>query len=209
MNASSVLVVAALLASGPVARAQPPDPSSGQIKGQAPDRGRPTQHDDEQPLLDFEAYFLGAPWTFEWDVPEGPLGAAGRITGTTTYKALGGRFYEATTRADGPDGAFTVTEVIGYQKDSKVMSRHVTDSRGLAFDELATVGADLGGFYNILFESAPFQAGGHTVRMRHTMRLNAPLAYRVATSVSVDDGPFTNYGTPWWRKQVAGAAAPR
>ncbi len=71
------------------------------------------------------------------------------------------------------------------------------------------VGADLGGFYNILFESAPFKAGGHTVRMRHTMRLNAPLAYRVATSVSVDDGPFTNYGTPWWRKQGADGAAPR
>src|SRR5829696_5607591 len=179
MNASFVSVVAALLASGPVAAAQAPDPSAGQVKGQAPDRGRPTQHDDEQPLLDFETYFLGAPWAFEWDVPEGPLGAAGRITGTTTYKALGGRHYESTTRAEGPDGAFTVTEVIGYQKDSKVISRHVTDSRGFAFDEIASVGADLGGFYNILFESAPFRAGGHTVRMRHTMRLGAPLAYRV------------------------------
>jgi len=31
----------------------------------------------------------------------------------------------------------------------------------------------------------------------------------VATSVSVDDGPFTNYGNPWWRKQVPGVAAPR
>jgi len=41
------------------------------------------------------------------------------------------------------------------------------------------------------------------------MRLNAPLAYRVATSVSVDDGPFTKYGNPGWRKQVAGVAAPR
>ena len=170
MNASVLLVVAALLASGPVVSAQAPDPSAGQIKGQAPDRGRPTKHDDEQPLLDFDTYFLGAPWTFEWDVPEGPLGEAGRITGTTTYKALGGRDYEATTRADGPDGPFTVTEVIAYQKDSKVISRHVTDSRGFSFDQVATVGADLGGFYNILFESAPFQAGGHTVRIRHTMR---------------------------------------
>src|SRR5215210_6406013 len=147
MNASFILFIAALLASAPVAHAQPPDPSAGQIKGQAPDRGRPTKHDDEQPLLDFETYFLGAPWAFEWDVPEGPLGAAGRITGTTTYKALGGRYYEAMTRADGPDGPFTVTEVIGYHKDSKVISRHVTASRGLAFDEIASVGGDLGGFY--------------------------------------------------------------
>jgi hypothetical protein len=195
-----------LVFSGGVA-AQVPAPAepAGQIKGQAPDRGRPTRHDDEQPLLDFDAYFLGAPWTFEWDVPEGPLGPAGRITGTTTYTALGGKFYEATTKAEGPDGrTFTITERIGYHKDYKAMSRHVVDSRGFAFDEIAHVGADLGGFYNVLFESAPFQAGGHTVRIKHTMRLNAPLAYRVATSVSVDDGPFVNYGNPWWRKQVPG-----
>ena len=96
-----------------------------------------------------------------------------------------------------------MTETITYEKEQKRMSRHVADSRGFAFDETATVGSDLGGFYNILFESAPFKAGGHTVRIKHTMRLNAPLAYRVSTTVSVDDGPFTNFGNPWWRKQPA------
>ena len=204
MYTTGLLAVTTLLALAPVALAQPPTPAAGdgQIKGQAPDRGRPTKHDDEQPRLDFDTYFLGAPWTFEWDVPEGPLGQAGRITGTTTYKALGGKYYEAITQAEGPDGKITITEVIGYHQDNKVLSRHVVDSRGFAFDEMAHVGADLGGFYNILFESAPFKAGGHTVRIRHTMRLNAPLAYRVATSVSVDDGPFVNYGNPWWRKPV-------
>ena len=209
MHTRALWVLTAVLASATVASAQPPAPDGGQISGQAPDRGRPTRHDDEQPLLDFDKYFLGAPWTFEWDVPEGPLGAAGRITGTTTYKALGGRYYEATTDAEGPDGKFTVTEVIGYHKEAKAMSRHVSDSRGFAFDEIANVGADLGGFYNILFESAPFKAGGHSVRIRHTMRLGSPLAYRVATSVSVDDGPFANYGNPWWRKPAPAAAAPR
>jgi hypothetical protein len=198
---SAFVVAAALQAQAPAA----PAPDT-QIKGQAPDRGRPTRHDDEQPLLDFDAYFLGAPWAFEWDVPEGPIGDAGRITGTTTYTALGGRFYQATTEADGPAGAFTVTEVIGYHKDYKALSRHVEDSRGFSFDQVAHVGADLGGFYNLLFESAPFRAGGHTVRIKHTMRLGAPLAYRVATSVSVDDGPYVNYGNPWWRKQVPGVA---
>lgn len=204
MYTRGLLALATMLALAPAALAQVPAPAAGegQIKGQAPDRGRPTKHDDEQPRLDFDAYFLGAPWTFEWDVPEGPLGQAGRITGTTTYKALGGKYYEAITQAEGPDGKVTITEVIGYHRDNKVLSRHVVDSRGFAFDEIAHVGADLGGFYNILFESAPFKAGGHTVRIRHTMRLNAPLAYRVATSVSVDDGPFVNYGNPWWRKPV-------
>jgi hypothetical protein len=208
MKTIALLMFAALLAA-PTVDAQAPAAPGDQIKGQAPDRGRPTKHDDEQPLLDFVGYFTGAPWNFEWDVPEGPLGAAGRITGTTTYAPLAGKFFQATTEAEGPDGKFTVTEVIGYEKDSKVLSRHVVDSRGFAYDEIATVGADLGGFYNILFESAPFKAGGHTLRIRHTMRLNAPLAYRVSTSVSVDDGPFTNYGNPWWRKPVPEGAAPR
>jgi hypothetical protein len=201
--------LAILLVTARTTHAQAPDPSAGQITGQSPDRGRPTRHDDEQPLLDFEAYFVGAPWTFEWDVPDGPLGEAGRITGTTTYKALGGRNYEATTEAEGPGGKFTVKEVIDYKKDQKVMSRHVTDTRGFVFDETATIGADLGGFYNILFESAPFRAGEHTVRMRHTMRLGAPLAYRVATSVSVDGGPFVNFGNPWWRKQASNSTGQR
>ena len=153
------LALALVLVAAPATSAQPPDPSAGQARGQAPDRGRPTRHDDEQPLLDFDTYFLGAPWTFEWNVPDGPLGEAGTITGTTTYKALGGSKYEATTEAEGPSGKFTVKETLDYQKDQKTMSRHVADTRGFAFDETATIGADLGGFYNILFESAPFQIG--------------------------------------------------
>lgn len=204
-----ICAVALLLMTSGTTEAQAPDPAAGQIKGQSPDRGRPTRHDDEQPLLDFDTYFVGAPWSFEWDVPDGPLGEAGRITGTTTYKAVGGGKYEATTEAEGPTGKFTIKEAIDYQKDQKTMSRHVVDSRGFTFDEKATIGADLGGFYNILFESAPFTAGGRSVRMRHTMRLGAPLAYRVATSVSIDGGPFANFGNPWWRKQASGPTTPR
>ena len=109
-------------------------------KGQMPDLGRPTKTEDELPPFNFDDYFVGK-WTFEWDVPDGPLGEAGRITGTTTYRALGGRNYEATTEAEGPGGKFTVKEVIDYQKDQKVMSRHVTDTRGFAFDETATIGS--------------------------------------------------------------------
>jgi hypothetical protein len=209
MKTMFMVAIAMLLADAPAAFAQAPVASGDQIRGQAPDRGRPTKHDDEQPLLDFSTYFTGAPWTFEWDVPEGPLGPAGSITGTTIYTATGEKTFQAKTEGEGPEGKFTVTETITYEKENKLISRHVVDSRGFAFDEKATVGADLGGFYNILFESAPFTAGGHTVRIKHTMRLNAPLAYRVATSVSVDDGPFTNYGNPWWRKQLPGVAPPR
>jgi hypothetical protein len=212
MKTMSLLALAVLLGTAATVSAQLPQPpatSGDQLKGQAPDRGRPTKHDDEQPLLDFRSYFTGAPWTFEWNVPESPLGEAGTITGTTTYTALSDTTFQANTEAEGPAGKFTVTEAITYEKEKKRMSRHVVDSRGFTFDETAPVASDLGGFYNILFESAPFKAGAHTVRIKHTMRLNSPAAYRISSSLSVDDGPFTNFGTPWWRKQVPGVAAPR
>lgn len=202
MKTTVLLALALLLAGASATDAQQPSADPNQTRGQAPDRGRPTRHDDEQPLLDFDTYFIGSPWTFEWDVPETPLGQSGSITGTTVYTALGGGKYQAKTDAEGPDGKFTVTETFTYEKEQKRMSRHVVDSRGFSFDETATIGSDLGGFYNILFESAPFKAGGHTVKIKHTMRLNAPLAYRVSTSLSVDEGPFTNFGNPWWRKQI-------
>jgi hypothetical protein len=88
------LLTAAALAAG--VHAQPPQ--TPLPKGQMPDLGRPTKIDDQLPDFDFDAYFPGK-WTFEWDVPEGPLGPSGRITGTTIYKLVDGRFYEANTEA--------------------------------------------------------------------------------------------------------------
>lgn len=189
-----VLIAAALVAQTP--------PQTSPPKGQMPELGRPTKHDDQLPPFNFDEYFLGK-WTFEWDVPEGVLGPAGRITGTTTYKPIGGRFYEASTDAMGPGGAFTVREQIAYHQEQKALARQVTDSRGFTFLQIGTIGGDLGGYYNIYLESSPFTSGGKSVRIRHAIRLLSPLNYKVGTTVSVDGGPFTNYGNPWWRKDAA------
>jgi len=180
--------------------AQPPQ--TPLPKGQMPDLGRPTKSEDQVPDFNFEEYFPGK-WTFEWDVPEGPLGPAGRITGTTIYKPVDGRFYEATTDAAGPAGAFKIRELIAYHKENKAVSRYVTDSRGFTFLQIGTIGGDLGGYYNIYLESSPFTHGGKTLRLKHAMRLLGPLSYKVATTLSVDGGPFRNYGNPWWRKDAA------
>ncbi len=168
-------------------------------KGQMPALGRPTQSDDQVPLLDFDAYFLGK-WTFEWSMPETALGPEGDYTGTTVYTKVDGRFYEAVTEGQGPAGPFTMRELIAYHREHKTVARQITDSRGLGRLEFGPVGGDLGGIYNLLYESAPFVHGGKTIRLKHTLRLLSPLAYRVATSISVDGGPFTNLGNPWWRK---------
>jgi hypothetical protein len=177
-------------------------PQQQMPKGQMPDLGRPTKPDDQAPPLNFDEYFPGK-WNFEWDVPDGPLGPAGRITGTTTYKKVDGRFYQADTEASGPGGSFTLRELIAYHVENKIMSRYVTDSRGFSYMQIATVGGDLGGLYYIYYESSPFTYNGHTVRIKHNLRLLSPLNYRVAVSVSDNGGPFVNYGNPWWRKDAA------
>ena len=182
------------------AAAQSTPPAQQPPKGQMPDLGRHTQQDDTVPLFDFAAYFLGK-WAFEWDMPDGPLGPAGRVEGTTVYTAVGDNTFEALTEAVGPQGRFTVKETIRYQHEKKTLSRDVNDSRGFAYKQNGTIGGDLGGFYTIYFESDSFVVNGTPVRLRHTMRLTAPLAYRVSTTLSANDGPFRNYGTPWWRKE--------
>ena len=168
-------------------------------KGQMPTLGRPTQSDDQVPLLDFEGYFVGK-WTFEWSMPETVMGPAGDYTGTTTYTKLSDTAYEAVTEGQGPVGPFTVRESITYERDKKTVSRKIADSRGHERTESGPVGGDLGGIYNVHYESTPFTYGGKTIRLKNTLRLLSPLAYRVATSISVDGGPFTNLGNPWWRK---------
>jgi hypothetical protein len=180
--------------------AQPP---SGQPppKGAMPNLGRPTQATDEVPPLDFEGYFTGA-WDFEWTVPESALGPAGPVSGTTVYRALGGSAFEAESKGEGPTGPFTTKERIDYEKDKKLVTRKVTDSRGFTYTTKATVAGDLGGIYYLLFESEPFKAGGKSVRIKENVRLLSPFNYRVAMTVSEDGGPFSNYGNPWWRKQV-------
>jgi hypothetical protein len=164
-----------------------------------PDLGRTTKGDDEVPLFDFDAYFPGK-WSFQWDVPESPLGPAGRIEGTTIYTKVGDGLYDAVTTARGPAGPFTINERITYQREQKKLTRQVTDSRGFTYSQSATIGGDLGGFYTMFFESTPFPAGGTSVRVKHNIRTGSPLAYRVAALISVDGGAYTNYGNPWWRK---------
>lgn len=191
------ITLAAVAATTLTVTAQPPTQAP---RGQMPDLGRPTKSDDTVPLFDFDAYFPGT-WRFEWDVPDGPLGPAGRLEGTTVYTKVGDGVYEALTTATGPAGPFTIKELIRYQREEKTASREVTDSRGYSYTQTAAIGGDLGGFYNLFFESTPFRASGKSVRVRHHLRVGSPLAYRVAAAVSVDDGPYTNYGNPWWRKE--------
>lgn len=193
-----ILVVAAVgvgLSAQSQPTAQPP-------RGQVPDRGRPTNPDDEVPLFDFERYFVGK-WTFEWDVPDSPLGSSGTITGTEIVKpVIDGRFFESEYQGTGPDGPFSGRANMIYLRDYKTVIRQETDSRGFAVLKAGPVGGDLGGYYTIYYESSPFTHNGRVLRLRTTTVLLSPVHYRVRAQLSADGGPFTNFGNPWFRKEV-------
>jgi hypothetical protein len=175
-----------------------------QPTSQIPTVGRPTNSSDTLPLFDFERYFTGR-WTFEWDVPESPLGPAGTIKGTTEYTKLADNFYQAITEATGPAGALKITETFAYRRENKTLARMVTDSRGFSYIQIGTIGGDLGGYYSVFFESAPFDVKGETISLRTTMRLLSPVNYKVESRISVDRGPAMNFGSPWWQKEKADA----
>lgn len=172
-------------------------------RSQIPDLGRPTKETDPQPLFDFAQYFVGE-WHFEWDVPASPLGEGGLITGTEVFRATEDpRYFESEVRAEGPDGKFTTEAVMIYLKEAKVVSRYERDSRGFSLLRSGLVGGDLGGYFNIHYESAPFVVNGKRVRMRTTTHMYSPVQFNVRAQLSVDGGRFTNYGSPWWKKKVA------
>ena len=174
---------------------------------QIPDVGRPTKNTDPLPLFDFERYFLGR-WTFEWDVPLSPLGPDGTIKGTTTYTKLADNFYEGVTEATGPEGPLKITETFAYRRENKTLARMVNDSRGFSYIQIGTIGGDLGGYYSVFFESAPFLFKGETIVLRTTLRLLSPVNYKVESRISVDGGPATNFGSPWWQRDKASAPKP-
>ncbi len=184
-------------------------PRQQRPEGQIPDRGRPTERGDEIPLFDYDAYFPGT-WEFEWRVPESPLGSGGLIEGTEVYSTSeDGRYYTSRIDARGPDGPFTTDSRIVYLAAQKVFVRYDTDSRGFDVFRMGPVGGDLGGFYTIHYETPPFEVNGEQVQLRMTTRMVSPVNYRVEARISVDGGPFTNFGNAWWTKNVPGVTTPR
>ncbi|MGE0360932.1 MAG: hypothetical protein AB7H93_14345 [Vicinamibacterales bacterium] len=179
-------------------------PAAPQLpRGQVPDRGRPTKADDEVPLFDFERYFVGK-WTFEWDVPDSPLGPSGTIKGVEVVKpGVEGKFYDAEYEGEGPAGKFTGRARMVYLRDNKSVVRQETDSRGFSMLKAGPIGGDLGGYYTIYYETGPFTHNGHVINLRTTTALLSPVNYRVRAQISVDGGAFTNFGNPWYRKELS------
>jgi Protein of unknown function (DUF1579) len=169
-------------------------------KGLMPNLGRPTKADDVVPLLDFEQYFVGN-WRFAADAPDSVLGAGGEISGTVSYRKIGDGFYEARYEGKSESGKFTITETIAYHREQKVAFRHVVDSRGYTYTQMAEVGGNIGGDYRLFFQSAPFSYNGKQLRLNHTVYLAAPLTFRVDVEVAEGTGPFIHM-SPWRYRKI-------
>jgi hypothetical protein len=160
---------------------------------------RPTNPDDPMPPPNMD-YFLGT-WTFDWNVPESPLGPAGKLKGTETYKKLFGRpVYESVIEGEGPEGPLQGRALTSYHEAEKRVTRFEVNNSGLALLKTGPIGGDLGGYYTIFWESAPIKKDGKTIKLKGKTLMLSPANYRLQVEISVDGGPYQNYGSPWFRK---------
>lgn len=159
---------------------------------------RPTTPDDPMPTPDMN-YFIGA-WSFDWNVPESPLGPAGKIKGTETYRKSADGSYESEIVGEGPIGAFKGRVKTVYSEKERLVTRTETGIFGTEITKRGPIGGDLGGYYTIFWESDPIKKGGKTVRLKGKTLMLSPANYRLQVQISVDDGPYTNFGNPWFTK---------
>jgi hypothetical protein len=159
---------------------------------------RPTDPNDPMPPPNID-YFVGA-WTFEWNVPESPLGPAGKFKGKETYKKTPNGDYESEIEGEGPQGAFKARATTTYSEKEKSVTRSETGLFGVPIVKTGPIGGDLGGYYTIFWETQPIKKDGKTIKLKGKTLMLSPANYRLQVQISVDGGPYTNFGNPWFRK---------
>jgi len=145
-------------------------------------------------------YFVGT-WSFEWNVPESPLGSAGKVKGTEVYrKNPNSGDYESDIDGQGPQGPFKGHAITRYSEKEKLVVRSETGLFGVSLVKTGPIGGDLGGYYTIFWETGAFKKDGKTIKLKGKTLMLSPANYRLQIQISVDGGPFTNFGNPWFRK---------
>lgn len=165
---------------------------------QSAPQSRPTRPDDPMPPPNMD-YFVGT-WTFDWNVPESPLGPAGKLKGKETYKKVADGKYESEIEGDGPMGAFKGRATMTYNEKEKIVTRSETNFLGVAIKKSGTIGGDLGGYYTIFWETEPIKKDGKTIKLKGKTQMLSPANYRLQVQISVDGGPYTSFGNPWFQK---------
>lgn len=163
---------------------------------------RPTEPTDPMPPPNLD-YFIGT-WAFDWNVPESPLGPAGKMKGTETYKKiLSGQKYESEIQGEGPEGPFQGRAITSFDEKERLVTRYEIFSYGVTAFKSGTIGGDLGGYYTIYWETAPFKKNGKVIKLKGKTQMLSPAHYRLLLEISVDGGSYTSLGNPWFRKVEA------
>jgi hypothetical protein len=165
----------------------------------SPQQSRPTDPRDPMPPPDMD-YFIGT-WTFDWNVPESPLGPGGKIKGTEICKKVAGKdTYESEIKGEGPNGSFKGRATTSYNAAEKMVTRREDDFVGISTVKSGPIGGDLGGYYTIYWESTPIKKGGKVTKLKGKTLMLSPAHYKLQVEISVDGGPYTSLGNAWYRK---------
>ena len=148
--------------------------------------------DDPAP---FDPHFFVGTWEFESVLPESPLGEAGEFYGTETVRHVEGCTYESRTTATLAGSEVTMTSRLIYDRRAEYMVRIDDDSRGFEIVKVGVLRGDPGGYFSHHWEAPAIDVRGSQVRMRGRTYITSPFAMRDRTEISVDGGPFTNFGT--------------
>ena len=160
---------------------------------------RPTEPSDPMPPPNMD-YFLGS-WSFDWNIPESPLGPGGKMKGTETYrKVSGGSSYESDIEGEGPAGPLKGRALTSYKEADRAVTRSESGLFGVSVVKTGPIGGDLGGYYTIHWESAPIKKSGKVIKLKGKTLMLSPAHYKVQVEISVDGGPFTSLGNAWFRK---------
>jgi len=148
--------------------------------------------DDPAP---FDPHFFVGTWEFESVLPESPLGEAGEFYGTETIRHIDGCTYESRTTATLAGSDVTITSRLIYDRRAEYMVRIDDDSRGFEIVKVGVLRGDPGGYFSHHWEAPAIDVGGSQARLRGRTYITSPYALRDRTQISVDGGPFTNFGT--------------
>jgi hypothetical protein len=162
---------------------------------------RPTTKDDPEWFFNPD-YFLGA-WDLDWDAPDSILGSAGKVTGKLIFKHIEACYYEGELKEKGPDGPIEQRVQFVADPGNKWMTWIETDRRGFLIIKSGRMGGDLGGYFTHFWEAPVFTYRGRKVRIKGTNFLGSPAAFRCREQISIDCGPYENFGTLWFRKDLS------
>lgn len=167
---------------------------------------REGEGDDPAP---FDPHYLVGTWNIEGVLPESPLAPSGFFAGTETVHHVSGCTYESTIEAAVDDAPVTIEALMVYDRRARYLVRIEDDSRGFRLVKLGRVGGDPGGYFSHHWEAAPITRQDSRTREESRLRLRgrtymtSPFAYQVRTRISIDGGPFVNFGGIWWERAEA------